>query len=263
MKVSTLDIGSRKGGGEKLVVMTAYDFTFASLIDELVDIVLVGDSLGMVIQGEPNTLSVTTDDIIYHSRAVSRGLKHAHLVADMPFLSYQTSERDAILNAGRLLAEGKAQSVKLEGGTVVAAHIEKLVGFGIPVMGHIGLTPQSVHAMGGFKVQGKTEATRASILQDALAVEDAGAYAVVLEGIPADLGAEITARLRIPTIGIGAGNHCDGQVLVMQDALGMNQAFRPKFVKNFANLADQVKEAVGVYAREVRSGVFPGQEHSF
>jgi 3-methyl-2-oxobutanoate hydroxymethyltransferase len=262
-KISSLEIRNRKNAGEKLVVMTAYDYTFATLIDEYVDIVLVGDSLGMVIQGESNTLSVTVDDIIYHTRAVAKGLRRAHLVADMPFLSYQTGERDAILNAGRLLAEGKAEAVKLEGGVAVAKIIEKLVDFGIPVMGHIGLTPQSVHAFGGFKVQGRTEAARAAIVNDAIALEDAGVYSMVLEGIPADLAAEITQRVKVPTIGIGAGSTCDGQVLVSQDALGLNTDFRPKFVKAYADLAGQVREAVHQYANEVRSGKFPGEEHSF
>lgn len=262
MKLTTQNIREQKRKS-KLVAVTAYDFTTASLVDELVDVILVGDSLGMVIGGESNTLSVKLEDVIYHSKAVSKALEHAHLVADMPFLTYQTGWEEAVRNAGRLLAEGKAEAVKLEGGAVVAEVVEKMVGYGIPVMGHIGLTPQSVHAFGGFKVQGKTEATRHAIMQDALALEDAGVYSMVLEGIPHDLAKEISDRVQIPTIGIGAGHFCDGQVLVMQDLLGMNPNFNPKFVKKYANLAEIIKGAVQEYASEVREGAFPTQEQSF
>ena len=262
MKLTTHKIREQKGNA-RIVAVTAYDFTTARLVDELVDVVLVGDSLGMVICGESNTLAVSVEDVIYHSKAVSKALHHAHLVADMPFLSYQTGWETAVRNAGRLLAEGKAEAVKLEGGVQVAEVVEKLVGFGIPVMGHVGLTPQSVHAFGGYKIQGKTEATREAILQDALALEDAGVYSLVLEGIPHDLGKEITARVKIPTIGIGAGVHCDGQVLVMQDLLGMNPDFNPKFLKKYANVAEVIKGAVQTYATEVRDGTFPTSEHSF
>lgn len=261
-KVTSVQIRSRKGG-EKLVAVTAYDFTFARLADELVDILLVGDSLGMVVQGQPNTLSVTVEDVIYHTRAVSRAARHAHVVADMPFLSYQASIEDAVRNAGRLLAEGGAEAVKLEGGVVIADTVARLTTLGIPVMGHVGLTPQSVHAFGGFKVQGRTDAARESILQDALTLEDAGVYSIVLEGMPADLAKLVSTRLKIPTIGIGAGAACDGQVLVCTDLLGMNPDFTPRFVKKFAELHEPVRVALGKFAKEVRDGAFPGKEHSF
>ncbi len=267
-KITVADIRKRKASlgpesGDKLVTITAYDYTFAKLVDAEVDIVLVGDSLGMVIQGESNTLSVKLEDMIYHARAVSKALQHAHLVVDMPFMTYQTGAKDAVRNAGRLLAEGHAESIKLEGGVTVARIVSKLVDFGIPVMGHIGLTPQSVHAFGGHRIQGRTVSQRESILQDAAALEDAGAYAIVLEGMPADLAKEITALVKIPTIGIGAGVHCDGQVLVGQDLLGMNPSFHPRFVKSYANLAETVKGAVHQFATEVHSGTFPDEKHSF
>ena len=260
-KMTTMDVRAKKGG--KLVAVTAYDYTFARLVDELVDIVLVGDSLGMVIQGEPNTLSVTVDHMVYHSRAVAKGLRHAHLVVDMPFMSYQHSAKTALRNAGRLLSEGRAEAVKLEGGIGIARTVEKLVLAGIPVMGHVGLTPQSVHAFGGYKVQGKTESARHAILQDAMALEDAGVYAIVLEGMPSECAEEITQHVKVPTIGIGAGPSCDGQVLVSQDLLGLIPNFAPRFVKRYATLADSVKNAVGEFAKEVRSGAFPSAEHSF
>ena len=253
----------RRKGGEKLVAVTAYDYTFAKIIDPLVDIVLVGDSLGMVIQGMPNTLSVTLDEMIYHSRAVSRAVQKAHLVVDMPFMSYQTSEAKALHNAGRLLQEGYAQSVKVEGGVAISRTVSRLVDIGIPVMGHVGLTPQSVHQFGGYKVQGKSPTSAEAIMMDALALEDAGAYSIVLEGIPTSLAKEISERVKIPTIGIGAGIHCDGQVLVNQDLLGMNPSFKPKFVKRYANLNQEISSAVESFAKEVRGGVFPSEEFSF
>ena len=267
-RITAMNIRQRKGETKnpkagKIVAVTAYDFTFAKLVDSHVDIVLVGDSLGMVIQGHPNTLSVTVEDMIYHSRAVHRGLKTAHLVVDMPFMSYQAGVQSAIRNAGRLVQEGFAQSVKLEGGVNIAKTVEKLVDIGIPVMGHVGLTPQSVHQFGGYRIQGKSKSAKEAIMMDALALEDAGAYAIVLEGIPAELAAEITERITIPTIGIGAGAKCDGQVLVSQDLLGMDSEFRPRFVKQFANLSESVQGAVAKYANEVRSGQFPLEEHSF
>ena len=261
-KISSLDIRRRKGG-EKLVVATCYDYTFARLLDGRVDALLVGDSLGMVIQGRKTTLGVTVEDVIYHTRAVVAGAQSSHVIADMPFLSYQCSREDAVRNAGRLLAEGGAESVKLEGGTVVADTIRHLVECGIPVMAHVGLTPQSVHAFGGFKVQGKTEDSARRILEDAVAVEKAGAYAVVLEGIPSALATEIQRTLCIPTIGIGAGIDCDGQVLVLQDLLGLNEDFQPRFVKRYAQMGAGVREATDRFAREVRSGEFPAKEHSF
>jgi 3-methyl-2-oxobutanoate hydroxymethyltransferase len=262
-KITTSQLRARKGEGKKIVAITAYDYSFAKIIDETVDVVLVGDSLGMVFQGNSNTLSVKLEDVIYHSRAVARALTHAHLVADMPFMTYQTGTKDAIRNAGRLLSDGRAESVKLEGGVTIARIVEKLVQFGIPVMGHIGLTPQSVHAFGGYKVQGKTPIQRDAILQDALALEEAGAFSIVMEGIPADLAKEITERVSVPTIGIGAGIFCDGQVLVSQDLLGMNLEFKPRFVKAYADVGTIVREAVDQFAREVHTGVFPEDKHSF
>ncbi len=246
-----------------LVAVTAYDYTFAKLVDDLVDIVLVGDSVGMVVQGHSNTLSVRLEDMIYHSRCVSKGLQKAHLVVDMPFMSYQVNIEDALKNAGRLLSEGEAHAVKIEGGVAVAKTITKMVEVGIPVMGHIGLTPQSVHALGGYRVQGKTASARESIIQDAIALEDAGVYAMVLEGIPVELAKAITERVKVPTIGIGAGPNCDGQILVLQDFLGLNTDFHPKFVKRFAQLAEETRKAVGAYASEVRQKNFPEREHSF
>lgn len=260
-RVTASSITKKKG--IPLVAITAYDYTSARLVDSLVDIVLVGDSLGQVIQGQPDTLSVTLDQMVYHTSCVDRGLSHAHLVADLPFLTYQPDIPTAIRSAGRLLAEGRAQSVKLEGGTAMAATIVKLVELGIPVMGHIGLTPQSVNTIGGYKIQGKTARSQNSILEDALAVEDAGAYAVVLEGMPCELAKLITERVKIPTIGIGAGAECDGQILVIHDLLGLNPEFKPRFVKRYAELFSNATEAVATYAREVRERQFPGSEHSF
>ena len=261
-KMTSLSI-QRKKGQEPIVALTCYDFTSARLVDEAVDVVLVGDSLGMVIQGHTSTLPVTLEDVIYHTKAVARGVTHAHLVSDMPFMIYQISSESALRHAGRLLAEGGAEAVKLEGGVGIAKTVEKLTSVGIPVMGHIGLTPQSVHAFGGYKVQGKTDRQRTSILEDALALEDSGAYALVLEGMPSDLSQMITERLKIPTIGIGAGTFCDGQILVFQDLLGMNDEFKPKFVKRYANLAQVIRTSVQTFAFEVRSKAFPTQEHSF
>lgn len=251
-------------GGEPLVMITAYDATFARMLDEAgADILLVGDSLGMVVQGRDDTLGVTIEDMIYHCRAVARGTKTAHIVGDMPFLSYHMTPQEALRNAGRLLAEGGAQSVKLEGGTTVVPVIERLVGAGIPVMAHVGLTPQSVHAMGGFRVQGKTEQDATRILDDALAVQEAGAYALVLEGIPGPLAARITEALEIPTIGIGAGVGCDGQVLVCYDLLGLTADLHPKFVKRYDQLFDRGVAAARVFCDEVRARKFPGPEHTF
>jgi 3-methyl-2-oxobutanoate hydroxymethyltransferase len=244
-------------------MVTAYDYTMALLLDEGgVDVVLVGDSLGMVIQGLPNTLPVTIDDIVYHGRAVSRALQRAHLVGDMPFMSL-SSPKEALKNAGRLMKEGGFESVKLEGGAEVAPHVRKIVSAGIPVMGHVGLLPQAVHAMGGFKVQGKREDDADRIIRDARALEDAGCYSIVIEGVPADVAARITEAVAIPTIGIGAGAQCDGQVLVCYDFLGMFRGLRPKFVKRYAELGDQIVDATRKYVDEVRSGEFPAAEHSF
>ncbi len=262
IKSTAASVHARKGG-EKLVAVTAYDYTFARLADEVVDIVLVGDSLGMVIQGLPTTIGVTLEQVIYHTKAVSRGLRKAHLVADLPFGTYQASIQEAVQSASRLLTEGQAEAVKLEGGADMAETVAKMVSVGIPVMGHIGLTPQSVHRFGGFKVQGKTDSSRAAIIKDAVALEQAGAYSLVLEGIPADLAAQITAQVKIPTIGIGAGPDCDGQILVMTDLLGLNPTFKPRFVKHFAAMASLVSEALGSYSDQVHQGTFPSKEHCF
>jgi len=245
-------------------MVTAYDFTMARLLDEAgVDVLLVGDSLGMVVQGHANTLAVTVDEICYHGRAVARGARSAHVVGDMPFMSFQVSAHSALENAGKMMKEGAFESVKLEGGAEVAEHVFRIVSAGIPVMGHIGLTPQAVHAMGGFKVQGKREDAAARLVRDAVALEQAGAYAIVLEAIPPDLAAQITSAVEIPTIGIGAGNACDGQVLVCYDLLGMYRDLSPKFAKRFAELGDAVVKATAEYVAEVKSGAFPAPEHTF
>lgn len=253
-----------KDAGQKICMVTAYDATFARLFDEAgADVMLVGDSLGMVIQGNDSTLPVTMDQMVYHSRCVTRGAKRAHVVGDLPFMSYQNSLEDAVRNAGRLVTEGGVGSVKLEGGQEFADVISRIVRASIPVMGHLGLTPQSVHKMGGYVVQGRDDETARKILADAVALEQAGCYALVLEGVPLELAKTITARLSIPTIGIGAGKHCDGQVLVSYDLLGFNPHFKPKFVKHYAMLGDAVKGAAGQYFDEVRAGSFPDEEHSF
>jgi 3-methyl-2-oxobutanoate hydroxymethyltransferase len=257
-----------KDEGERIAMVTAYDASFARLCDQAgADVLLVGDSLGMVIKGEDNTLAVTMDEMIYHCRAVARGVAagsgRAMIVGDLPFMSYQSAEDEALRNAGRLLKEGKAEAVKLEGGAEYAGMVHKMSRIGIPVMGHIGLTPQSVHALGGFKVQGRETSQADRLKADAVALAEAGAFALVLEGIPRELAAEITQALPIPTIGIGAGVECDGQVLVLYDLLGMNEEFRPRFVKRYENFAVRVRTAVDTYISEVRSGEFPGLEHSF
>ena len=262
-KTTVLDLARMKAEGSKIVMITAYDALFARIFDEAgVDVLLVGDSLGQVVLGHPDTLNVTMEDMVRHTGAAARGRKRALLVADMPFLSYQAGPPDAIRNAGRLLQAG-AEAVKLEGGRNAAETIRAITSVDIPVMGHIGLTPQSVHRMGGYRVQGKTDPQRERLLDDAAAVQEAGAFAVVLEGMPSALAAEITRSLSIPSIGIGAGPHCDGQVLVMQDLLGLQDDFRPKFVRRFGELRGPVSEAVTAYAEAVRGGAFPGKEHSF
>lgn len=251
-------------GGEKLVVVTAYDATFARLVEQAgVDAVLVGDSLGMVVQGRRDTLGVTLDDVLYHTRCVAAGLSRTHLVADMPFLTYQVSPEEALRNAGRLVQEAGAHAIKLEGGVRSAPAVRRIVETGIPVMGHVGLTPQSVHQFGGYRVQGRDEAAAQMVVEDALAVAEAGAYALVLEGIPASLAAEITSRVPIPTIGIGASAHCDGQVLVLYDLLGMDDDFHPKFLKKYDILSARIREAVSRFRDEVRAGAFPDEDHSF
>lgn len=262
--VTVLDLRKKKADHEKIVVITAYDATMGRLVDRAgVDVVLVGDSLGMVVQGQANTLPVTLDHAIYHTLCVSRGVRRAHLVADMPFMSYQVSPEQALVSAGRLVQEGFAHSVKLEGGSAVADAIRKIVGAGIPVVGHVGLTPQSVHAMGGFKVQGRSDVDAQRIIDDAIAVEQAGAFMVVLESMPRDVAKEITARVQIPTIGIGAGPDCDGQVLVCNDLLGFDLAFTPRFLERYARFEEIAVDAVGRYASDVRTGAFPTEKHSF
>ncbi|MBI3206755.1 MAG: 3-methyl-2-oxobutanoate hydroxymethyltransferase [Myxococcales bacterium] len=263
-KVTVPSLRARKGVGPKIAMVTAYDATLARLLDEGgADILLIGDSLGMVVQGHGNTLAVTVDDICYHGRAVARAARRAHLVGDMPFMSFQVSPEKALENAGAMLKHGGFEAVKLEGGLVVAEHVHRIVQAGIPVMGHVGLLPQSVHAMGGFRVQGKGEDAAASVLADAKALEQAGAYSIVLEGLPAPVAQRITEAVGIPTIGIGAGPHCDGQVLVCYDFLGMYRDVQPKFVKRYAELGDLVIDATRRYVGEVQAGTFPGVAHSF
>jgi 3-methyl-2-oxobutanoate hydroxymethyltransferase len=263
-KITVPEIVKKKRRGEKITCLTAYDYSFARILDDAgVDILLVGDSLGCVVQGLANTLPVTMDDMVYHTRIVARGCRRALLVGDLPFLSYQVSREQAVRNAGRLLQEAGAEAVKLEGGEAQRDTIEAITRAGIPVMGHVGLTPQSVHAFGGYKIQGKEKETRNRILFDARAVEEAGAFAVVLEGMPADLAGEITGQLTIPTIGIGAGADCDGQVLVVHDMLGLFDDFTPKFVKRYAELKEVMSGAVRNFISEVRERRFPGPEHSF
>ena len=256
-------LAGRKGKGGKIAVVTAYDVAFARLADRAgVDVVLVGDSLGMVVQGLPNTLPVTLDEMIYHCRMVTRGVENAHVVADMPFLSYQASREDGVRSAGRLLKEGGAEAVKLEGGAEVAELVGHLVRIGIPVMGHVGMTPQSVHKFGGFKIQGRGDGQAQSILAGARALADAGAYAVVVEHVPPSLAATITQAIAIPTIGIGAGPECDGQVLVMHDLLGLDPDWSPRFARRYAELGRDAIAAFSAYVADVRIGKFPSQKET-
>ena len=258
--VTVPDFLAAKARGQRLTMLTCYDYTMARLLDAAgVDSLLIGDSLGMVIQGHSDSLPVTLDDIIYHTRMVVRGARRALVVADMPFMSYQVSPQQALENAGRLIKEGGAHAVKLEGGVRSAAAISAISAVDIPLLGHIGLTPQSVRRLGGFKVQRDAE----RIVEDARAVEAAGVFAIVVECVPADLAARITETVKIPTIGIGAGPHCDGQVLVSHDLLGLFNDLRPRFVKHYAELGQEVTQAVQAYCKEVRDGVFPDAEHSF
>lgn len=264
MKNTVVTIREAKERGEKVTMLTAYDYSMAKLIDEAgINMILVGDSLGMVMLGYEDTLSVTMEDMIHHTRAVSRGAKEALVVADMPFMSYQASVYDAVCNAGRLMKEGRAQAVKLEGGREVAEHIKAVTNASIPVVAHLGLTPQSLNAFGGFKVQGKTEAAAKKLLEDAQIVEEAGAAAVVLECVPAKLAKLVTEKLQIPTIGIGAGAGCDGQVLVYQDMLGLFSDFTPKFVRRFAEVGQTMREAFAAYDRAVKDGSFPEKKHEY
>ena len=264
MKNSITTFQKAKQEHTKISMLTAYDYSMAKLMDEAgVDSILVGDSLGNVILGYENTLAVTMEDMIHHGKAVVRGVKKAFVIIDMPFMSYQTSVYDAVTNAGRIIKQTGASAVKLEGGANMCPQIRAITEASIPVMGHLGLTPQAINALGGFKVQGKSEEAAKKLLEDAKAVEAAGAFALVLECIPSKLAALVTNALTIPTIGIGAGPGCDGQVLVFQDMLGMFSDFTPKFVKQYANLGDTMKAAFQSYCQEIQSGAFPGPEHEY
>lgn len=264
MKNTVATLQQQKMDGDKITMLTAYDYSTAKLVDECgVNTILVGDSLGMVMLGYEDTLSVTMEDMIHHTAAVTRGAKNALVVGDMPFMSYQTSVYDAVVNAGRLMKEGRCQAVKLEGGASVCPQIKAITEASIPVVAHIGLTPQSVNAFGGFKVQGKSEADARRLVEEAKAVEEAGAFAIVLECIPAKLAKLITESVSIPTIGIGAGADCDGQVLVYQDMLALFSDFKPKFVKHFANAGEVMKQGFTEYIKEVKEGTFPAAEHTF
>jgi len=263
MPITINKIQDLKNAGEKIVMLTAYDYSTAKVVDEAgAHLILVGDTLGMVILGYSTTIPVTMDEMLHHVKAVVRGTVNALVIGDMPFMTYQTSPKDALRNAGRMLKEGGCQAVKLEGGAVMAETTRRIVGSGIPVMGHIGLTPQSIHQLGGHRVQGKTTDTARRLLGDALALEQAGAFAIVLELVPIQLAKLITSKLRIPTIGIGAGPYCDGQVLVINDMLGLFTDFVPKHTKQYARLASTMKDAVSQYCAEVKSGAFPSDEHA-
>src|SRR6266576_1877446 len=261
---TVLDVQRFKDEGRRFAVLTAYDYLSAKILDEAgIPILLVGDSLGMVMLGYPTTLPVTVDEMVHHAKAVARGARQALLVGDMPFMSYHTSVEQAITTAGRFMQEGGMHAVKLEGGGRVVEITRRLADMGIPVMGHLGLTPQFVHQMGGFKVQGKTEAQAERILADAKALEEAGAFSLVLEGVPSILAGRVTSSVHIPTIGIGAGPACDGQVLVFHDFVGLTTGKAPKFVKRYANLADEIARAAAAYIEDVRAGKFPGPEHEY
>lgn len=264
MKNTVMTFQQQKNKGQKITMLTAYDYFTAKIMDGAgINGILVGDSLGMVMLGYENTLAVTMEDMLHHTKAVAKGAKNALVVADMPFMSYQTSIYDAVSNAGRLMKEGNCHAVKLEGGADVCPQIKAIVAASIPVMAHIGLTPQSVNAFGGFKVQGKSEAAAKRILEEAKQVEEAGAFAVVLECVPAKLAQLITKSINIPTIGIGAGAGCDGQILVYQDMLGMFGDFRPKFVKQFAKVGAEMEKGIKAYIEETQNGTFPSEEHTF
>ena len=264
MRVTISDIKDMKARGEKIPMITAYDYTSARIVDESgIPMILVGDSLGQVMLGYDSTVPVTMDEMIHHTKAVARGSRNALIVGDMPFMSYQTGSTDALRNAARFLQEAGAQTVKLEGGVAMASTVQRLVSSGIPVMGHIGLTPQSVNQLGGYKVQGKTLKTAVRVMEDARALETAGAFAIVLECVPESLSKLITNRLSIPTIGIGAGKECDGQVQVFHDMLGMINDFVPKHAKRYASLGDTIAGSLRQYAAEVREQSFPGPDHSY
>lgn len=264
MKNTVLTFQKAKENGEKLSMLTAYDYSMAKIIDESgVNGILIGDSLGMVVKGDEDTLGVTVDDIIYHTKAVKKGAKNALIVADMPFLSYHVSVEQAVMNAGRIMKEGGANAIKLEGGADFVPQIRAIVNAQIPVMGHLGLTPQSINAFGGFRVQGKSEEAAKKLIEDAKALEEAGVFAITLEGIPSRVAELITHSVSVPTIGIGAGKECDGQILVYQDMLGMFSDFVPKFVKQYANIGTVMREAIGSYVKEVQNGSFPEEKHTY
>lgn len=263
-KTTILDIQARKDGGKPITMLTAYDYSSAQFVDRAeIDIILVGDSLGMVMLGMESTVPVTMEEMLHHCKAVARGAKHAFLVGDMPFMSYQADRAEAIRNAGRLMKEAAMDAVKLEGGREVATTISAIVEAGIPVMGHIGLTPQSLSKLGGYKVQGNTAASARRLLEDALALEAAGCFSIVLEAVPAPVAEAVSRRLRVPTIGIGAGAGCDGQVLVYHDLLGIFEQFQPRFVKRYANLGQVIGEALSQYREDVLNGHFPAAEHTY
>jgi 3-methyl-2-oxobutanoate hydroxymethyltransferase len=264
MRVTIRDLAEMKGRGEKIAMITAYDYMSAAFLEEAgVPIILVGDSLGQVVLGYDSTVPVTMDEMLHHIRPVVRGTQRAHVVGDMPFMSYQASADEAVRNAGRLLKEGGCQSVKLEGGRQVGSTVDRIVKAGIPVMAHIGLTPQAVNQLGGYRVQGRSSEAAAELVEDARTLEEAGAYAVVLELVPGPLAALITERVSIPTIGIGAGVHCDGQVQVFHDLFGLAIDFTPKHARPYARLADSIKSAAAEYVADVRSGAFPTDKESF
>lgn len=263
-RITATALKDKKHNNQKITMLTSYDFSLAAMVEEAgIDVILVGDSLGNVILGYENTLAVTMDDMIHHTRAVARGAKNTMVVGDMPFLSYHVSIQEAVRNAGRFIQEGGAQAVKLEGGRERVDTIKAIIDAQIPVMGHIGLTPQSVHQFGGFKIQGKDLESARKLINDADALEKAGCFAIVLEGVPSELARRITDETAIPTIGIGAGPHCDGQVLVINDMLGMYGGHIPKFVKKFANLQPIIMEGLKAYKEEVEAGSFPGPEHGY
>jgi len=263
-KITINDLLRKKMEQKKITMLTAYDYPFARIIDEAgIDAIIVGDSLGMVVQGLENTLPVTMDEMIYHTKIVSRGVKNAMVIGDLPFMSYQASIEEAVRNAGRFLKEAGASGVKIEGGAEVAEHIRAMTRSDIPVMAHIGLTPQSIHRMGGYKIQGRTEESAKILIEEAHTVEDAGAFSLLLEAIPMGLAKRITEEVSIPTIGIGAGPYCDGQVLVLHDLIGLFERFLPKFAKRYVSLKDEALKAITIFKEEVERGIFPSEKHSF
>lgn len=263
-KFTVQDFFKKKASGEKLTLMTAYDYPFARIVDKAgIDAILVGDSLAMVVQGIENTMPVTMDEMVYHVKMVSRAAQRAMVIADMPYMSYQASVRDAVINAGRFIKEAGAQAIKLEGGSELVDEIRAITKAEIPVMAHIGLTPQSIHRMGGYKMQGKTKEAAQKLIEEAHNVQEAGAFSLVLEAIPLELAQQITSAIDIPTIGIGAGPHCDGQILVLHDVIGLFERFVPRFVKCYANLKEDALSALKNYKDDVEKGIFPGEEHSF